>query len=154
VSHKHHDTLPARLAIEQFRSDVTRFFEDNVPLIFGLEFDTISLVDLIACDAARESLKTASGHLSAGDTAEAIDSIALAFAQLVDDYEARVEARYNRSPALFGESFNIHASFMLGSQRDRHATRQQIDFEDTVLKTVLELQEAIRASWVHQMAAD
>jgi hypothetical protein len=144
VALKHYGNLSSRLVVEQLRGDVTRFFEDNVPLIFGLDYHSISLVDLIACDAARESLKTASDHLNAGDTAEAMEPIAIAFAQLVDDYEAKVEARYNRSPVLFGGSFNIEAGFMLGRHRDLHATRQQNDFEDTVLKIVTKLQDAIK----------
>lgn len=145
VALKHHGTLPSRLAIEQLRSDVSRFFDDNTPLLFDVDFGAISLVDLVACEEARTSLQAASDALMSGQIEEAMVSVARAFAQLVDDYESRVHACYKRSPFFFGESFTFDSSFFRDRHRDPFASRKQAEFEDKLMNAVVALQDAMKA---------
>jgi hypothetical protein len=106
VSLKHHGTLPSKLDIESFRSIVTSFFEENTPLVFGVQFQSVSLVNLVTCDSARESLDQASELLNQAMLDDAMDKIAVAFSQLLDDYETRKEGEFGRSPFFFGTSFS------------------------------------------------
>ncbi len=144
IALKHQGTLPSRLAIEQLRADVTRFFEDNTTLIFGLAFSAVSLVDLVACELARTSLKQAEAHLEKGNREDAAVTVAVAFAQLVDDYDRRSQNRYGRSPFVFGESFAFDSSFFRGAGRRPLYSDEQARFEDKVMRSVVALQEAMK----------
>lgn len=42
VALKHHGTLPTKQDIEAFRASAINFFEDNMPLVFGVDLDSIS----------------------------------------------------------------------------------------------------------------
>lgn len=57
VSLKHHGNLPSKLDIEGFRASALNFFEDNTPIIFGVSFKEISLVELVQCVESKDSLK-------------------------------------------------------------------------------------------------
>ena len=43
VGLKHHGVLPAKVHTEAIRANVTSFFVESTILIFGVEFDDISL---------------------------------------------------------------------------------------------------------------
>src|SRR5579863_9692092 len=60
VSLKHHGNLPSRLDVDAFRASVTSFFEDNCPLVFGIQFNSISLVNLVQYKSVRTTLEEAS----------------------------------------------------------------------------------------------
>jgi len=47
VALKHHGTMPAKMDIEAFSETVASFMLENTPTIFDLQFDDISLVDLV-----------------------------------------------------------------------------------------------------------
>ncbi|MFZ1959061.1 MAG: hypothetical protein WAU46_08295 [Methanoregula sp.] len=47
VSLKHHGTLPSKLNIEGFRVNSTNFFQENTPIVFGINFDKLSFSELI-----------------------------------------------------------------------------------------------------------
>ncbi len=145
VELKHSAILPSRHPTEQLGGDTTRFFEDNSPLIFGLSFHDISLVDLVSCELARMRLKVASEKLATDDTAAAMVAIATAFGQLTDDYEKRASTRYGKSPFSFGESFDFDSSFSRGRQQDPFAAQGQAQFEDKLMSAVVALQNAMKA---------
>ena len=119
VALKHHGTLPSRLDVESFRASTTAFFTDNVPLIFGIDFDAISMLDLISCTTTRDRLVEAETHRKAGQHQEALDQIALSFTALVDDYEQRKRSRYGQSPFFFGSDHSIGMSFTMGLDHDQ-----------------------------------
>ena len=145
VAFKHHGNTLGSQAVEQHRAAVERFFEANTPLVFGVEFGAVSLVDLVRFPRARASLAEAERALSSGDTAAAMLAIATAFAQLVDDYERETRLAYGRSPFVFGESFVFDRSFF------RHRARSpfggghaQAEFEDKLMNSVVALQRGMK----------
>lgn len=111
---KHHSLGTTRRDVEQLRVTVAAFLQDNTRLVFGLDYDAISMVDLVACEPARVSLKEAETHLAKGEPEQAQSAVAVAFAQLIHDYERRATSRYGRSPFAFGESLAWEASFHHG----------------------------------------
>ena len=142
VSLKHHGTLPSVLAIEQFRSSVGSFFEENTRVVFGVEFEGLSLVDLVTCEVARESLREAVKQIQEGDTGKSTISAAIAFEQLKDDVNDRLKARYYRTPFWFGDSFDFDKSFF----RHRPVPDPQQDkFEDKVVEAIVAMQEVMGA---------
>lgn len=138
---KHNSFLLAGRDIEQLRTDVTAFFEDNTPLIFGTEFGAVSLVSLVRSEPARKSLKEAETHLASGEREQAQVAIGIAFAQLIDDYEEAATSRYGRSPFTFGESFAFDSSFY---RRRSSPFDKQSQFEDKLMDSVVALQEVVK----------
>lgn len=55
-SFKHYGITPSREEIESFRTIIKNFFIENTPIIFGIEFDEISLIDLVQIDAVKKIL--------------------------------------------------------------------------------------------------
>ncbi len=119
VALKHHGTRPSKWDIEAFRVTARNFFEENTPLIFGIEFSDISLTNVIQCCEARESLREAEEFLRENQIQEALNKTTLAFNQLIDDYESRKMGKYGRSPFFFGKSLTFLNSFFMGVGQKR-----------------------------------
>ncbi len=60
---KHSGILPSDDDIEKCRLDVSRFFEENTPKLFNIEFSEITLSEIIANDKARKYLKKAESSI-------------------------------------------------------------------------------------------
>lgn len=86
---KHGGILPASEEIERLRNSVTDFFEDNTPLIFDVPFVSISLVDLVENEQAKELLKESEEHIAAGDARNALVAIARANHALWQTFKTR-----------------------------------------------------------------
>lgn len=141
VSLKHHGTLPSALDIEGFRASTANFFEENTPLVFNLEFGSISMANLVKCAEARASLDEAGKLMHEGKTEDAIDKIAVAFAQLIGDYEEKEQGRTwsRRSPFSFGEVHWLDSASSMGLDNRRLA-----DFVDSVKASIEALQRAMK----------
>jgi hypothetical protein len=131
VALKHHGILPSKLDIEAFRASATNFFEENTPPIFDTEFSEISLIDLVQCEETKNSLKEAIQLMKQSKIEESLDKVAIAFAQLIDDYENRKRGQFGRSPFFFGESLT----------RWEHSSFQDVD---EVIKSIEALQDAVK----------
>lgn len=107
VALKHHGTMPSKLDIEAFRASVTNFFAENTPQIFGVDFAAVSMVELVKCNETRESLKKAQNSQEQGNLEDALDKVAIAFSQLIDDYENRSRSRFGTSAFFFGRDFTF-----------------------------------------------
>lgn len=138
VGLKHQAVRPATADVAQLRDLVAAFFESNTPLVFGVGWDDVSLVDLVTFAGARESLKEAEGKLAEGDTAAAMVAIAIAFRRVVDDYEAEARKAYGRSPFVFIDSFDFDSSFFRHGTSGRVALlpRGQGEFEDKLVRSL------------------
>lgn len=96
VNFKHHSIRSSSSDIEKFRVNVTDFFQDNTPLIFGVVFDEISMTYLIQNTRVRSLLDEATVAINQGATGDALNKIAIAFAQLIGDYLDSKEAWRHR----------------------------------------------------------
>jgi hypothetical protein len=83
---KHLGALPSADDVDDARSSVTGFLEDNTPKVFGLEFSGIDMADVVPQERARASLKAASAAESAGNRTEAMAQLAEAFDELFRPY--------------------------------------------------------------------
>ena len=140
VSFKHHGIPPSKSTIEDIRSYVTNFLEENTPNIFDIEFSNISLIELIKCQVAKNTLREAQRLLREDKIEEVLDNTAIAFAQLIDDYENRKKDEFGRSPFFFGKSMAFLSSFHMGiPHRDKLA-----DFVDHVKESIEAIQESVK----------
>lgn len=110
VSFKHHSNLPHATSIEKFRVNVTDFFEDNTPLIFGIEFNKVSLAYLIQNSRIRAYLDEANKLIEGGKRGEALTKIAIAFAQIMEDFTYSEKAMRYRELFFTKDPFPLYRS--------------------------------------------
>lgn len=135
VGLKHHGNLPAPETIADLGSNTTTFFQANTPLIFGIDFDAISLVNLVQSAAARISLEEAEQLMNGGKLQEVCTKIAVAFEQLIDDFKQQARSLSGRSLFYFGRSVRPLSAFSQGIKE-----RPLKDMADNIEK----LSEAMR----------
>lgn len=146
IALKHHGTFPSELDIEAFRGSVTSFFSDNTPLVFGVSITDVSLVEYVNPESSRNKLKEAEVDLDSGDTLAALDKIALAFAEMIHDYEVRKRDRFYSSPFFFGRNLAFHNSFFMGFRGESMSSPggRLGEFIDTVKESIESMQDAIK----------
>jgi len=137
VGLKHNGTLPSRLTIDDFRISVTNFFDENTPLLFGIDFFGISLIELVQSERVKKNLLDAEEYLTKEDYENSLDKVALAFRQLIDDYEDRKRDKFGRSPFFFGDSLTFVGSAHIG-------TRMVKVIPDEVIRSIEALQNAVK----------
>ena len=143
VALKHHGTFPSQMDIESFRASATAFFKDSTPLVFGLQWDQVSLVEFVNPDAARNHLKEAEADIQSGDILAALDKIAIAFEEMIDDFESRKRDHLDRSPFYFGREMTFLSSHSMTSfgPSSGHGLGE---FVDRVKESLESMQQAIK----------
>jgi hypothetical protein len=89
VAMKHHGNLPSKLMIESFRACATNFFEDNTQIIFKINFNELSLIDIIQHEETKKNLKKAEKLLYENNIKEALIKTAISFYKLINNYRIR-----------------------------------------------------------------
>lgn len=80
---KHSGILPLRSEIQRLTRATHEFLVDGSRIVFDVDFDTVSMSDLIPGDAVRGHVKDAERELAAGDLNAAAVNAALAFESLM-----------------------------------------------------------------------
>lgn len=128
VALKHHGTPPSNSAIEEAKFHVKTFLCENTPTIFDMDFEKLSLIDMINCEKAKQTLNEAKQLLESGKKEVAIDKIAAAFEELIRDYEDRKRDTYGRSPFFFGQDLK----YFWDESTDRTITDAVADLQHAV----------------------
>jgi hypothetical protein len=101
VALKHNGTFPSAHQIEQAREALADFFTSVTPQVFGVDFDSIDMADLLTQSQVTRLLREAQTHADIGDYAMGAAGVALAFEALLN-YYAKGESRGYASPFRFG----------------------------------------------------
>ncbi|MGQ4433870.1 MULTISPECIES: hypothetical protein [unclassified Streptomyces] len=144
VDFKHYGIPPATASIMQARADVATFFTDATPLVFGVDFDAVDMVDLVPRAETVKFLRYAQARVDAGDHPEAMAGLLIAFMELIDHYTE--VGRYSHRPPFRIEE-RIHDyrddSQRLAGQRRGDATMSRlIDMVKSTIKQVAGLTQA------------
>jgi len=86
ITIKHKGLLIAETDIERFRVNSKDFFEDDTPIIFGMEFSDISMIELIKNSEVRKILYDALEFSKNKQYKEALERIVIAFDKLISNY--------------------------------------------------------------------
>lgn len=141
VALKHYGTFPSDLDIESFRASTTSFFQDNTRRVFGIDLDEVSLIEFVNPESARARLHEAQESIRRGDTLDALDKIAVAFTEIISDYEDRKRDRFEDSPFYFGRDLTFLSSFHMGL---RPVDEKLADFVDRVKESLEAMQDTIK----------
>lgn len=147
VALKHHGTLVTALDVRGFREATRRFFVDNTPRCFGIDFNSLSLADLVWYENVRADLKEAEAARNDGRLDDAFKCAALALERLLHEYTAASRGDGARSPFDFGGRLSFLSGHMLGLRPTAHdssqANRVEAKFKEYADK-MKEIVEAIQ----------
>ncbi|MET7776311.1 hypothetical protein ABZU94_10460 [Streptomyces mirabilis] len=101
VALKHNGTFPSAHQIEQAREALADFFSTVTPKVFGVDFDSIDMADLLTQPEVIRLAREAQTHADIGDYPMAMAGLVLAFEALLQHY-AKDEGSGYASPFRFG----------------------------------------------------
>jgi len=96
---KHNGQIPAKIDINESRVIANLFFEQNTPIIFGLGYDQVSLLELISNIKVKSFLSEAEKFLLQNETLKCIKEVAKAFYMLQQQHSEY----WNRNREKFGQ---------------------------------------------------
>lgn len=88
VNIKHKGIFPSTSDIEECRITITQFFRENIQKQFKVDFDTISLADLIVFPNIKEYVLNAEKSLGQCNTYECLINTRVGFEELIHTYES------------------------------------------------------------------
>lgn len=157
VNLKHHGVQPGKAAIDQNLADAATFFAANTPLVFGIDYDQVSMADVIEQEKVRELVRKAEAASAGGDHIGAMVALSDACELLLlprrSGFSQPSPLRFGGSIRRSGPLFVRRAQNALrppGNARgiDIHAHDRQFLAEHigTVTEAVIALQAAARVT--------
>ena len=95
---KHDFKRPSKADLESYRATINRFFEENVPKVFDVDYSEIDILYLVEFDRTREHLSSAKNKLDDGQTRDAALALQDAFSDLMMEYEDRALNQLGYTP--------------------------------------------------------
>jgi len=139
VDIKHYGILISKPDIDYFKFTCLNFFTDNTQNIFNINFNNISMINLITLEKPKKHLENAENEINNGDLKKANSEIALAFWRMIEEYEESKSKYYGHSPFFFGNSVSFNNSFSMKIDDDK-----MVNFVDDVSKSISAIQSAIK----------
>lgn len=139
VSLKHKGLYPNPIDIEYFRVNTQNFFEENCPIVFGIEFTDISLLNLIQDEEVRKELENAQSVFNNGHYKESLEIIAIAFHILLENYEKNKKV-YELSPFHIGVDLDFEMGFIdnpFTNDRGLNSLKKTVKRIQEVLKIII-----------------
>ncbi|MGN6646636.1 MAG: hypothetical protein ACTHJT_08900 [Cytophaga sp.] len=140
VNIKHKGLLPSKSDIEISRVNTTDFLNQNSKIFFNIDFENISLVELVDFIEVKKYLIKAQSGLDNYNWENCIENSAIAFYQLLYEYENNKIGSYINSPFYFGKDFHFHTSFTMGIKDNKKLAQ----FVDRVGDSIGKMQQAIK----------
>lgn len=146
VNIKHKGLLPSKADIEICRVNATDFFEQNTFPQFGVDFNEISLFSLVHYENVRQMLENAQKALDEKRTEDCIETVAIAFDDLISTYEDSKSSYYGNSPFYFGKDLTFLSSFYIGIGHDWNdkVGEKLGEFVDKIKESLDGLQKAVK----------
>ena len=134
VDFKHYGNAPSKTAItNDFGLNTKNFLEESTAKIFGFNFSEVSLVELVNCENVKKDLIKAEELLKTNNLNEALNTVAIAFVKLIDDYEGRKTDKWGYSPFSLGTAIS-NFDFDLGESG--RSIKESIDALKEAIKII------------------
>jgi len=136
VSLKHYGGHPAKMDLEAYRNTVKEFFTDNCCLIFDVSLDSISMVEFVEPETARQKVEAAIQCHEEGRFDEAANELILGFEMMRYHYIDGVSGDHADRVMLFGPSLAFAEAQLRGLDgvEGRNVRRTLIDTVRSVEK--------------------
>ncbi|WP_405909564.1 hypothetical protein OG742_37180 [Streptomyces sp. NBC_00828] len=138
IALKHNGTFPSDHQIEQAREALVDFFSTVTPKVFGVDFDSVSMIDLVTQPPVAQYLGDAQTHADIGDYSMACAGLSIAFSALLEQYVG--DTHQGLGSFAFGPNLSWHDRPKIGFGEEPIGGR--LDKLSTITRA---LQEALRA---------
>lgn len=135
VSLKHYNLYPNPDNIEIHRVNTQNFFNENCPVVFGIEFSEISLLDIVQDDEVKKILRDAQDYINKTHYKEALECIGVAFYALLENYKES-KSIHGKSPFDIGSSLTFVGRFM-GFEDDMRNVIETVRAMQSILKPII-----------------
>ncbi len=136
VGFKHHGIIPSKTDIESFRVMTLSFFTENYVKFFKLEYEKVSLLDLIENIKCKSHIQKAEEEFINKSLEECLNNLSKSFGYLLNAFESnKIDNRY-RSPFDFSDHFRSSIPSNLDNESKRYLK--------SVTNSISKIQEILR----------
>lgn len=137
VSLKHHGSFPSHDDVVECRINVGTFLQENVKIQFGIDFEAISLVDLVSYESVRSPLSIAVQNMADGKLYDSMVQTRIALDNLLEDYEGTKVHWYHSILEIGKKQGNKYKDFV------KNANSNMVWFKD-ISETTNELRDVAK----------
>lgn len=141
VNLKHKGLIPAKIEVEASRINTIDFFEQNTKNTFGIEFDEISLLNLIKFEKTKNLLILSENELNKGNFKESIKNSTIAFEELLEEYKENKIGTWDKN--LFNFPDRIRLSSSINSRMNNNKDNRLDDAVREINKKFEHLERAL-----------
>ncbi|MES2573948.1 MAG: hypothetical protein V4572_03315 [Bacteroidota bacterium] len=123
VNLKHKGLVPAKIEVEASRINTIDFFEQNTKNTFGIEFNEISLLNLIKFEKTKKLLILSEEELHKTNFKESIKNTTIAFEELLDEYKENKIGTWDKNLFNFPNRIRLSSSFNSRYNKDNKDNR-------------------------------
>lgn len=138
VQLKHNGTLPSKLDMQAFVAATQDFFDSNCPLVFGIAFEEVSLLELIIFPKCKQALIAAKEARDANNERLMLQSLTMALEYLLKDFAEGTAVDGHLSAFSATRNFTFLSSFSLKVEGRLR------EFVDKTKEAIIALEDAIK----------
>lgn len=142
VSLKHHGSFPSHDDVVECRINVGTFLQENVKIQFGIDFEAISLVELVSYESVRNPLSIAVQNMADGKLYDSLVQSRIAFSNLLEDYEGTKKHWYHSILEIGKKQGNKYKDFVKNASL-KNANNNMVWFKE-ITETTNELRDVAR----------
>lgn len=136
VNLKHYGNTPSKLDIDDFRTITQEFYNESCSAIFDIDFDNISLIDLVKYKRSKDYLKKAKDAFENNLIDEPLDNLAISFEYLILDYMKSKKPLFLGNLMTKIENINICP--------DDNKNRELYYFSNEITKAITTMQKPVQ----------
>ena len=138
VNIKHKGLFPSKTDIEESRITITQFFRENIKVQFGLEFDEISLADLIEYHNIKDYIRKAEELMSQNKTYECLLNTRIGFEELLVTYESD-KRQWRDSFFCVGKKVGNDYRRLVTSDKDGRIWFEEVTMTSNAIRNILRI---------------
>ena len=138
VNIKHKGLFPSMMDVEESRVTITQFFRENTKSIFKLDFDTLSLADLIEYSNTKKYVQDAESALSQGHTYDCLVNARVGFEELLSSYESN-KRQWRDSIFYVGEKVGKDYRNLVSNNKDGLRWFEQVTKTTNAVRNILKV---------------
>ncbi len=143
VNLKHHGSFPSHDDVVECRINVGTFLHENVRIQFDIDFESISLVDLISYESVHQPLSLAVQEMNNKKWYNSMVQARLAFDNLLKDYEGTKQHWYHSILEIGKKQGDRYKDFVKNAS-SKNATNNNMVWFKEISQTINELREVAK----------
>ena len=138
---KHNGQFPSKIDIEKHRVNVGQFFSENCKEFFDVDFETVSLIDLVSFPKTHSFLTEAQNNLNNESFYECLAECSKAFDCLLREYNSNKIFEFDSIFEIGDKSDKSYERFVNDVSLNDNAARRNKQWFERASKTINELRD-------------